>query len=92
MKLTKEQIKLLEKAHRNAIILENKLSGAEGILALLIEEMTGVEGYCDYLSGDGFGFTPVSNNETHIPFGDLIQLAKNGEDITEDLILQNLSI
>lgn len=85
MKPTKEQIKLLEKAHRNARVLENKLRGAEGLLALLIKEMTGVEGYCDYLPGDGFGFTPASNNETHIPVGDLIQLAKNGEDITKNL-------
>jgi hypothetical protein len=92
MILTKKQISELKKANKKAEALENKLSIAKQTIASLIEDFTGVEGECDFLQGDGFGFTPMSNNDTHIPIDHLIEHAENGQDITEDFILRNLSI
>ena len=54
------------------------------VMSVLINDFTGVEGNCDYLPGDGFGFTPISNNNTHIPLDYLIKFAEKGQDITED--------
>ena len=92
MKLTKKQINALKKEHKKAEIAERKLSMATQGLSMLIQEFTAIEGECDLLQGDGFGFTPHSNNDTHIPIDDLIKHAENGVDITEDFILKNLSI
>lgn len=61
-------------------------------LGRLISEFSGVNGECDFLQGDGIGFTPSSNDETHIPVSDLITLAENRQQIDEELILKNLSI
>lgn len=92
MKLTKRQIQRIKTAQKRARRAESIFSGETNMLARTIIEITGVDGYVDYLDGDGFGFTPVSNNDTHITIDKLIQLADDGEDITEDVILDNLSI
>ncbi len=92
MILTKKQINALKKENKKAEIAERKLSMATQGLSMLILEFTGIEGECDLLKGDGFGFTPQSNNDTHIPIDHLIKHAENGIDITEDFILSNLSI
>jgi len=36
--------------------------------------------------------TPESNNDTHISIDDLIKLAESGVEITEELILENISL
>jgi len=90
--LTKKQISDLKRLHSRANKAHLKLSNAVEGLAGLIESITQVDGHVDFLQGDGFGFTPLSNNDTHIPIVDLIKFAENGKDITEDFILGNLSI
>ena len=62
-----------------------------GEIAKIIQETTGVIGNVDLLAGDGFGFTPESNNDTHVGVDDIIKWAENGEEITEELILDRLS-
>ena len=92
MKLTKQQIRLIEKSHERARKYENKSQGEAETLARLLSEFTGIDGLVDYLSGDGFGFTPSSNNYTYMPLEDLINAANDGFDIAEQFILDNLSI
>lgn len=92
MILTKKQIKELKKELKKANDAEMKLSSARQGIAMLIYDFTGIIGDCDFLMGDGFGFTPESNNDTHIPIETLIEYAENGQDITEEFILKNLSI
>jgi hypothetical protein len=92
MKLTKEQIKAIDNAHKKALKANIAMEIATQSLSAIITETLGIEGNCDYLTGDGFGFTPISNDDTHIPIDDLIQFAKNGDDITEEFILDNLSL
>jgi hypothetical protein len=92
MILTKKQINALKKEHRKAERAASELSMATQGLSMLIQDFTDIEGECDLLQGDGFGFTPHSNNDTHIPIDDLIKHAENGVDITEEFILSNLSI
>lgn len=92
MILTKKQINELKKELKKAHDAERKLSSARQGIAMLISDFTGIIGECDFLMGDGFGFTPESNNDTHIPIDALIKHAENGQDITEEFILKNLSI
>lgn len=92
MILTKKQIRELKKELKKAELAERKLSMATQRISMLISDFTGIEGECDLLMGDGFGFTPHSNNDTHIPVDALIKQAENGQDITEEFILRNLSI
>jgi hypothetical protein len=92
MILNKKQIAELKREHLKAEKAERKLSFARQGIAMLIQDFTGIEGECDLLQGDGFGFTPNSNNDTHIPIDDLIKHAETGQDITEEFILRNLSI
>lgn len=92
MVLTKSQVLKLKKAHKKAVLAEIKERLAAEKLKQIIVEFTGVDGYVDHLAGDGYGFTPASNNDTHIIMDDLIELAENGEDITEALILKHLVI
>ena len=92
MVLTKSQITKIKREHDKAKIAENKLSSAMQGIAMLIHDFTNIEGVCDLLPGDGFGFTPISNGDTHIPVEHLIEHAEQGKDITEDFILNNLSI
>jgi len=91
MKLTKEQIKQLEKLHKKADKTENLSQQLAGALAAFISENTGVVGNVDYLQGDGFGFTPLSNDNTHVSIDYIIKKAKEGVDITEQLILDHLA-
>lgn len=84
-------IKRLKKALKQAHYLENKLTSAIGEIASIIEESTGIVGYVDYLAGDGFGFTPQSNNDTHVGIDEIIKWAEEGEMITEELILDRKS-
>lgn len=92
MKLTKRQIQKIKTALKQAEKAEKMLSGATGNLAYVIIEATGVDGNVDYLPGDGFGFTPLSNDDTHIIIEHLIEMAEDGIEITETVILDNLSI
>lgn len=92
MILTKQQIKALKKEHAKAEKAANLMASAEQGMACLIEEFTGIVGFCDHLQGDGFGFTPESNNDTHIPIDHLLKHAENGIDITEEFINKNRSI
>jgi hypothetical protein len=92
MKLTNLEITQIKAAYKRAFELENKAQCAEQSLSNLITRVTGIDGFVDLLSGDGFGFTPASNNDTHIYIPDLIKLAEQGKDITEELILSNLSL
>ena len=89
MVLSKAQINKIKKAWRKARIAEGKASLAADHLKDVIVEITNVDGNVDQLLGDGFGFTPLSNNDTHIGIRELIELAENGNDITEELILSN---
>lgn len=89
--MKKNEILKLKNALRKAQKLENQAQMAAQTLAALIEEFTGVIGNVDHLQGDGFGFTPESNNDTHIGIDEIIKWAENGEKITEEIILDRLS-
>ncbi len=92
MKLKKRQIQRIRTALKRANKANSKMMSATEDLASVIIEETAVNGNVDHLMGDGFGFTPESNNDTHIPIDLLIEIAENGEDITEEVILKNLTI
>lgn len=92
MKLTKRQIQKIKTAHKKAVDAESAFVTATAHLRSVIMDITNVEGYVDHLSGDGFGFTPESNNDTHITIDRLVELAEQGIEITEAEILDNLSI
>ncbi len=92
MKLTKKQINMIEKSLRKAEMFELKSQNEAGNLSFLIEKFTGVDNRVDHLQGDGFGVTPIINDDTHVPIDILIQSAKNGIDINEEYMLANLSI
>lgn len=92
MKLTKRQTQKIRTAHKKALNAENLYSLAMQDLCDTISGITGVEGNVDYLQGDGFGFTPEVNNDTHIPIDLLIDFAEKEKDINIDLILNNLSL
>jgi len=87
----KSEINKLRIALKKASKLENELAGQMGKIASIIFDATGIEGHVDFLAGDGFGFTPESNNDTHVGIDELIKWAENGEQITEELILDRLS-
>ena len=89
--MTKAQIKKLKSALKKAKQLKVSFSLQEKELAELITDFTGVEGNVDYLQGDGFGFTPLSNDDTHVGVDEIIKWAENGEIITEELILDRLT-
>jgi len=90
MKLNKSQINKLKNALKKAYTLENMLANQMGEIALIINDATGISGYVDYLTGDGFGFTPESNNDTHVGVDEIIKWAENGKAITEELIVDKL--
>ena len=90
MKPTKRQIHKLKTALRKAEKAEELLHTATSQLCELIIESTGLEGNVDHLTGDGFGFTPASNDRTHIAVDELIKLAESGLDITEEEIPDRL--
>ncbi|MDY3528883.1 hypothetical protein PG593_03695 [Riemerella anatipestifer] len=92
MILTKEQIKELKKANSKAMKAENALSLALQEIGMLIEDFTEIEGHCSFLTGDGVGFNPNSEKNTHIPIDTLIKEAEKGTDITLDYVMKNLSI
>jgi hypothetical protein len=92
MKLRKRQIQKIKTALKQAEQAKNMLVGATGNLAYVIIEATGVNGNVDHLQGDGFGFTPLSNDDTHIIIKHLIKMAEDGIEITEEVILDNLTI
>ena len=85
--MKKSEINKLKTALKKAEKLENELAGQVGKIASLIQDFTGVVGCVNFLPGDGFGFTPESDNDTHVGVDDIIKWAENGEKITEELIL-----
>lgn len=91
MKLTKRQIQKLKTAFKNAEKAESMFASATGNLASVIIDITGVNGHVGHLAGDGFGFTPESNNDTHIGIDKLIELAEQGIEITEAEIIDHLT-
>lgn len=90
--MKKSDINKLKNANAKAEKLFNQFLGQMEKIALIIEESTGIKGNVDHLMGDDLGFTPESNNDTHMPVCDIIKAAENGIEITEDFILENLSI
>ena len=92
MKLTKRQIQQIKRAWAEAERKEQASQLAQRALGQLITKITGVKGHADHLTRDGMGFTPEVNNDTHIYLGDLVELAEGGQDITEELILHNLTL
>ena len=92
MYLTKEQIQQIKRAYKKAERAEQKFSSEIGNLASIITSITGVDGHVDYMMGDGFGFTPLSDDNTHSTIDELIELAEDGVDITEKEILDHLVI
>jgi len=92
MILTKKEINRIRAAWKQSEMAEQRSQAAQSRLAAIITETTGVEGNVDHLMGDGMGFTPLSNNDTHIPISDLIGLAESGVDINEEIILLHLVI
>ncbi len=92
MKLTKRQIQKIRTAHKKALRLEELLSSARQDLSFVISSITKIEGNVDFLQGDGFGFTPEVDNDTHIPVDELLNFAEKGRDINIELVLDNLSI
>ena len=89
--MEKSEIRKLKAALNKAEQLESRLLSQMGEIAKIIQETTGVVGNVDLLAGDGFGFTPESNNDTHVGVDEIIKWAENGEEITEELILDRLS-
>lgn len=89
--MKKNEILKLKQALIKAQKLENQTQMSAQDLAELIKEFTGVIGHVDHLQGDGFGFTPESNNDTHVDIDEIIKWAENGEKITEEIILDRLS-
>ena len=92
MVLTPSQIRAIKAGWLKAEKAEEVAQTLASNLGKTISRITGVPGTVDHLQGDGLGFTPFSNDDTHIGVGDLIRLAESGEDITEDLILSNLAL
>lgn len=91
MILTKQQIRKIEYAWQQAQNAQDIADEKTKVLNSVIVEITGIKGSTDYLMGDGFGFTPKSNDDTHIYLGDLLDFAKEGASITEEFILDNLT-
>jgi hypothetical protein len=91
MILTKQQIRKIEYAWQQAQKAQDIAEQKANDLKIAIVETLGIKGHVDYFPGDGLGFTPESNNDTHIYIGHLIDLAKDGTDITENFILDNLA-
>lgn len=89
--MKQKDILKLKRALLKAEKLETQFSGMMGTMARIIEEATGVVGSVDHLSGDGFGFTPESNNDTHVGIDEIIKWASEGIEITEELIDKNRS-
>ena len=92
MKLTKRQIQRIKTALKQAENAEKKFADKITKLASVIIEATDIDGNIDHLQGDGFGFTPLSNDDTHIMIEHLIKMAEDGIEITEAEILDNLAI
>lgn len=92
MILTKAQILEIEKAYNKANKLQLQANAACVNLSEVIERVTGVACSVDYLPGDGFGVTPVSDDDTHVPVYKLLEDAKDGIEIDEEYMLDNLSI
>jgi hypothetical protein len=92
MVIPTKDIEKIEVALRKANKAELKFQSAAIELADIIQSIIQVEGHVDHLQGDGFGFTPKIDNDIHIHISDLIKAAKDGEDINEEYILDNLSI
>jgi hypothetical protein len=89
--MKQSQINKLKKELEKAKSLQSQLYSKEKQLADLIGEFTGVKGNVDFLTGDGFGFTPLSNDDTHVGIDEIIKWAEEGEIITEELIIERLS-
>lgn len=89
--MKKSEVNKLKTALKKANKLENELSGQVGKIASIIKDATGIEGNVDFLAGDGFGFTPISNDDTHVGIDEIIKWAENGKIITEEFILDRLT-
>jgi len=90
MILTKKNITKLKNALDKATKSEIQSNLAAENIATIIKDITGIDGFIDHFPDDGFGFTPLSNNDTHVSIEFLIEKAKCGTDITEEFILDNL--
>lgn len=90
MSITGRQVKemrlALDRAVRARLHSENTIQ----LLQEKIEEVINIKGFVDF-TGDGFGFTPETNDLNHVPIPLLIEMADSGEEITEEVLLDNLS-
>lgn len=90
--MKKSELTGLKRAFKRANDTEIAAQVAAQDLCQRIVEVTGVAGFVDHLQGDGFGFTPEANDDTHVPVDFIIdKLAADGE-CTEEWMLKNLSI
>ena len=82
---TKAEVLKLRKIESKIESLHSKLSTALQSAALLVESITGITGECDWLPGDGIGFTCSDENvPTFVPFSNLIRMIENGEEVTRE--------
>ena len=74
--------------------LESKLSLALQEAALVVEEISGVNGQCSWLPGDGLGFSCSGEDfiPVFVPFSDLIQMCEDGIELSEDFINSTASL
>lgn len=91
MKLDKQQTAKIRLLYKKAEVSQSKAMKCREELRNAIVKFTGVDGFVDYFSDDGFGFTPKSDNDTHVSIDFILHKAMDGIDITEELILDNLS-
>ena len=90
---TKKQILKLRKIESKIESLQSKLSTALQAAALIVEDVTGISGECDWLPGDGVGFTCSDETvPTFVPFSDLIEMIESGCEITKDDLISLASL
>lgn len=89
MVLSDKQIKAISKKYDKAAKLHTDLAIAIDSLCYEITSATGVDGYVDYCSGDGYGFMTKRQNDKcncHIAISNIIKFAKAKVDINEEFL------
>lgn len=90
---SKKELLRLKKIEAKIEGLHCKFSNALQEAALAVEEITGVAGECDWLPGDGIGFTCSDENvPTFVPFSDLVKMIEDGAEVTKDELIAIASL